>query len=225
MVRDDHALMALLLVVAAISLSQDPVSTLTPGFSEEIFDRSDTVTGPAGRGVRRRCRRWRRPPPPAGPATPSVASPPAASSWAWPCSASRLAPNLPFALGALLVGGFCFMVTNTGATTALTLEVAPEQRGRVMALWSLCFLGTRPLASLVDGALASTAGLRPAGVALTVPVSPPGSASAARTPDRPPPRAASTFHARTDRGDPLPAKGDPMTDEPMVLTEGGARSS
>ena len=60
------------------------------------------------------------------------------------------------------------MVTNTGATTALTLEVAPEQRGRVMALWSLCFLGTRPLASLVDGALASTVGLRPAGVALTV---------------------------------------------------------
>ena len=74
-----------------------------------------------------------------------------------------LAPTLPFALGALLAAGFFFMVTNTGATTALTLEVAPEQRGRVMALWSLCFLGTRPLASLVDGALASTVGLRPAG--------------------------------------------------------------
>ena len=81
-----------------------------------------------------------------------------------------LAPTLPFAFAALAVGGFFFMLTNTGATTALTLEVAPEQRGRVMALWSLCFLGTRPPASLVDGAVASTVGLRPAGVALTVPV-------------------------------------------------------
>jgi hypothetical protein len=81
-----------------------------------------------------------------------------------------LAPTLPFAFGALAVGGFFFMLTNTCATTALTLEVAPEQRGRVMALWSLCFLGTRPPASLADGALASAAGLRPAAVALTVPV-------------------------------------------------------
>jgi hypothetical protein len=81
-----------------------------------------------------------------------------------------LAPTLPFAFAALASGGFCFMVTNTGATTALTLEVAPDQRGRVMAMWSLCFLGTRPLASLADGALASAVGLRPAAVALTVPV-------------------------------------------------------
>ena len=52
----------------------------------------------------------------------------------------------------------------------MQLEVAPEQRGRVMALWSLCFLGTRPLASLVDGVLASAVGLRGAAVALAVPV-------------------------------------------------------
>ena len=35
---------------------------------------------------------------------------------------------------------------------------------------TLCFLGTRPMASLADGALASAAGLRPAAVAMTVPV-------------------------------------------------------
>jgi hypothetical protein len=81
-----------------------------------------------------------------------------------------LAPAASVAFGTLLTGGFCFMVTNTGATTALTLEVAADQRGRIMALWSLCFLGTRPLASLADGALASTVGLRAAALALTVPV-------------------------------------------------------
>jgi MFS family permease len=169
MVRDDHALVALLLVVAAISLSQDPVSTLTPGFSEEIFERSDTVTGLlvgafgagaalAAASVAGRAR------------DPVRRLAPGCLLMGVAMLGFALAPSLPFALGALLAGGFFFMVTNTGATTALTLEVAPEQRGRVMALWSLCFLGTRPLASLVDGALASTVGLRPAGVALTAPV-------------------------------------------------------
>jgi sugar phosphate permease len=98
-----------------------------------------------------------------------------------------LAPALPFALGALVVAGFCFMMTNTAATTSLMRDSAPDQRGRVMALWSLCFLGTRPLASLVDGALASAAGLRVAAVALTVPVL----IAAAVT---------SRLHARTDPG-------------------------
>jgi predicted MFS family arabinose efflux permease len=44
------------------------------------------------------------------------------------------------------------------------LEVADSQRGRVMALWSLAFLGTRPFGSLADGAVAQAAGLRPAAI-------------------------------------------------------------
>src|SRR5207253_8887253 len=70
----------------------------------------------------------------------------------------------------LAVGRLWFMVATTAGTAALPLEVAPEQRGRVMALWSVCFLGTRPSASLADGALASAVSLRMAAVALTVPV-------------------------------------------------------
>jgi MFS family permease len=169
LVRHDSALLALLMVVAAISVSQDPVSTLTPGFSAEVFHRADTVTGllvgAFGAGA-------------------ALAAATAAGRARDPVRllgagcllmgvgmlGFALAPTLPFAFVALTVGGFFFMLTNTGATTALTLEVPPEQRGRVMALWSLCFLGTRPPASLADGALASTAGLRPAAVALTVPV-------------------------------------------------------
>ena len=169
LVGKDPALLALLMVVAAISISQDPVSTLTPGFSSEVFGRSDTVTGllvgafGAGAALA------------AAPAATPARDPgrrlaPGAVLMGVGMLGFALAPALPFAFGALVVGGFFFMLTNTCATTALTLEVAPEQRGRVMALWSLCFLGTRPPASLVDGALASTAGLRAAAVALTVPV-------------------------------------------------------
>jgi hypothetical protein len=55
------------------------------------------------------------------------------------------------------------------ATSQLQLSVAEDERGRVMALWNVAFLGLRPLASLVDGALASGLGVRTAGVALQLP--------------------------------------------------------
>jgi hypothetical protein len=38
-----------------------------------------------------------------------------------------------------------------------------------MALWSVAFLGLRPVASLLDGALADTFGVRAAGVVLALP--------------------------------------------------------
>jgi sugar phosphate permease len=169
LVRDDSALLALLMVVAAISISQDPVSTLTPGFSSEVFGRADTMTGllvgAFGAGS-------------------TLAAATAASRARDPVrllapgcvlmGAAMLgfavAPSLAVAFVALLLAGYFFMLTNTGATTSLALEAAPEQRGRVMAMWSFCFVGTRPVASLADGALASALGLRAAGVALTVPV-------------------------------------------------------
>ena len=196
LVRADHALLALLAVVAAISITQDPVSTLTPGYSKEIFHRADTLTGllvgafgagsalaaatVAGRGSRPA--RWLSP----GSLLMGVGM-----------LGFALAPGLPFAFVALAVGGFWFMVTNTGATTALALEAEPGQRGRVMAMWSLCFLGTRPLASLADGAVASAVGLRAAAATLTIPVLVAGAATY-------------KFHTRTDpRSDPAPTKESP----------------
>jgi hypothetical protein len=38
-----------------------------------------------------------------------------------------------------------------------------------MALWSVAFLGMRPFASLLDGAIAGAFGVRTAGVLLTLP--------------------------------------------------------
>lgn len=169
LVRDDTALLALLMVVAAISISQDPVSTLTPGFSSEVFDRADTMTGllvgafGAGSTLAAATAASRARDPVRLVAPGCVLMGVAMVGFA-------VAPSLPVAFVALLVAGYFFMLTNTGATTSLALEAAPEQRGRVMAMWSFCFVGTRPVASLADGALASALGLRAAGIALTVPV-------------------------------------------------------
>ncbi len=48
--------------------------------------------------------------------------------------------------------------------------MADAQLGRVMALWSLAFIGTRPFAALFDGFLADRFGVRVAGVMMSLPV-------------------------------------------------------
>jgi MFS family permease len=83
--------------------------------------------------------------------------------------AYSLVPWLSLAYVFLAVAGFGYLASNTAATTRLQLEVAESQRGRIMALWSVAFLGLRPIASLADGAIAGAFGVRTAGVALAVP--------------------------------------------------------
>jgi hypothetical protein len=69
----------------------------------------------------------------------------------------------------LVLAGFGYLAANTHATSRLQLEVEEAHRGRIMALWSVAFLGLRPLASIGDGAIASAAGVRVSAVVLAVP--------------------------------------------------------
>jgi MFS family permease len=78
-------------------------------------------------------------------------------------------PSLWLAFVPVYVAGFGYLATNAGATSRLQLEVEDHERGRVMALWGVAFLGLRPLASLADGAIAGAVGVRWAAVALTIP--------------------------------------------------------
>ena len=91
MLRQDSSLAILLVVVAAVSLTMDPVSTLTPAFATRYFHKPDTFAG------------------------------------------------------------------------------FSSARGRIMALWSVAFLGTRSIAALIDGGLASVVGLRSATVIMALP--------------------------------------------------------
>ncbi len=84
------------------------------------------------------------------------------------CAFSVL-PWLALALPFLFVAGFGYLASNAGATSFLQLGVHETERGRIMALWSIAFLGLRPFASLLDGAIASAFGVRIAGVVLSVP--------------------------------------------------------
>jgi MFS family permease len=79
-------------------------------------------------------------------------------------------PWFPLGLVFLLVAGFGYLGANAAATAQLQLGVHESQRGRIMALWSVAFLGSRPLASLCDGALANWAGVRVAAPVMALPV-------------------------------------------------------
>jgi MFS family permease len=68
--------------------------------------------------------------------------------------ALAVAPTVPTAIGALALAGFGFLLGITGVTTAMQRAIPEGLRGRVMALWSMAFLGSRPFAALLDGAVA-----------------------------------------------------------------------
>jgi predicted MFS family arabinose efflux permease len=71
-------------------------------------------------------------------------------------------------LAAAFVAGAAAL--RTGATTqAQLVRQGPKHTASVMALWAIAWAGTKPLASISDGWLASHAGVRWAGFILTTP--------------------------------------------------------
>jgi MFS family permease len=168
LVRNQPRLLAFLLIVAAVGFASDPVNTESPAFAN-AFGRPDFDAGffidafgigavaaaflIAGRvtGSRRRML-----------VTLMLVG--------GGMVAFSLVPWLPLAYVFLVLAGFGYLATNTAATSRLQLDVADDQRGRIMALWSVAFLGLRPFASLLDGAIAGTFGVRTAGVVLALPV-------------------------------------------------------
>jgi MFS family permease len=168
LVRSDRRLMALLYVIAAVALCTDPAVTLGPAFMSRELHHSDSLSGLlvgafgigaviAAFTISHRLRGTRS----------GIAG--TLGLAAIGCAAFAVAPELVLALTFLLVLGFGYLSTNVGATSRLQLEVAPELRGRVMALWTICFLGVRPIGSLFDGSIASVAGVRVAAFLMSIP--------------------------------------------------------
>src|SRR3954470_22542844 len=157
LVRADSRLLALLIVVGAVGFSSDPINTLAPAFAHE-FGYRDVAGGYiiaafgggavlaafalAGHSFGRRH---------------LIAT---MALMAGGVAGFAVTPWLALALPILVVGGAGYLASNTTATARLQLEVEDHQRGRIMALWSVAFLGLRPFASLIDGAIAAGGGVR-----------------------------------------------------------------
>jgi MFS family permease len=84
--------------------------------------------------------------------------------------AFAFAPSFLIAGPALVVSGAAFLVVSTNWTAGLQ-EAAPEHmRGRIMAIWTLCSLGVRPFAAVIDGAIADLVSPQAAVIAMLVPL-------------------------------------------------------
>jgi MFS family permease len=70
------------------------------------------------------------------------------------------APSLPLALIALVPLGAMSVTFAAGVNSTLQLDARPAMRGRVMALYSVVFLGSTPIGAPIVGALAEFAGPR-----------------------------------------------------------------
>jgi len=64
------------------------------------------------------------------------------------------APNEVIVLLALFIAGSGFLLGVTTTNSNLQRRLDENMRGRVMALWSMAFLGSRPLAAIIDGVVA-----------------------------------------------------------------------
>lgn len=160
---------ALLVATCVISISTDPINTLTPELALDVFGgrRIDAglLVGAFGAGatftaftltpwVRRRRHALI-----GGMLVQGISM-----------IGVGLAPSLSVAMAFLALSGAGFIAGITRATVRLQLEVPDAQRGRVMALWSLAFVGTRPFAALVSGVVAELLGARVAAVVMALPV-------------------------------------------------------
>ena len=71
-----------------------------------------------------------------------------------------IAPSLPVALAAMVLVGIFSINYMSLSNTTLQLESAPGMRGRVMALWSVAFLGSTPIGGPIVGWLGEHIGPR-----------------------------------------------------------------
>jgi MFS family permease len=74
--------------------------------------------------------------------------------------ATALAPSLAVAVGLLGIVGFFSIAFTSLANATVQLNSAPEMLGRVMALWSMAFIGTTPIGGPVMGWIGEWAGAR-----------------------------------------------------------------
>lgn len=159
-VRRDRVAGVVLVTLAAMTFAADPVNTLTPALAER-FGRGPEAVGQqvaafglgsavvlVGLGrLRARLSNER-----AGVFGVAVV--------AIGIGLVAVSPSYPAALVSLGLAGSGFLVGVSTLTGALHRRLDEAMRGRVMALWSVAFLGTRPVGALVNGAVSDAVGVQ-----------------------------------------------------------------
>lgn len=158
-VRHDRPLLMLLVATTALGYGSEPVVTLAPPLARELGGGAGTVgvlTSSFGAGSALGllfssilAQRLRHTMVPLAGILIMAAAMASASFGAWTA----------VAVAAFGFSGFGFVVALTSSSTLIQLRVPAALRGRVMALWLMGLLGTRPIAGLTVGLVADSLGV------------------------------------------------------------------
>ncbi len=156
-----------LLMVVTVTVAADPVLVLGPALAGHVFNVSASWSGVflaalgAGSVV--------------GSLLPTKQEPSIRLAAATLASLSGcmilfvLAPRLWISIVAAFAAGITCLLGNSATRTLLAKEAGVVNEASVMAIWAIAWAGSKPLASLTDGFLATTLGVRWTGVLLALP--------------------------------------------------------
>lgn len=163
--RRNRRIMLLLLMVAAVTIADDPVQVLGPALTSHLGVSpgwSGGFIAALGAGsVLGSLRRSRH-----APSLRLAATVLAALGVCMVVFVS--APSVWVSLAAALAAGVTCLLANSMTRTLLSRAAGVDQAS-VMAVWAIAWAGSKPLASITDGLLAGWIGVRPTGMLLALP--------------------------------------------------------
>ena len=159
-------IMIILMMVAAVTVADDPVLVLGPALAKHLGSSaswSGWFIAALGAGsVLGSFRRSKH--------KPSLRLAATALSLLGICMVIFVwAPNVWISVAAAAGAGATCLVANSATRTLLVKEAGPEKEASVMAIWAIAWAGSKPVASLADGFLASKIGIHWTGFILALP--------------------------------------------------------
>jgi MFS family permease len=164
--RSDSRIIILLLMVAAVTVADDPILVLGPALAKQLHVStfwSGWFIAALGAGtVLGSFRRSKHQP------TMRLAAT-ALAALALFMLLFVHAPTMWIGAIAALGAGWSCLIANSVTRSALVEHAGPEKTAAVMAIWAIAWAGSKPLASLIDGALGSWIGPQWTGLILATP--------------------------------------------------------
>lgn len=165
-IRQDWRIAVLLLMVAAVTVADDPVLVLGPAVAGRLHASADWsgwfIAALGGGTVLGSFRPSRHQPSLRLAAT-------ALAILAGCMMLFVLSPWIVVSGVAAFGAGVMCLIANSATRTVLATRAGPEREASVMAVWAIAWAGSKPVASLSDGLLAGGIGIQWTGVLLAVP--------------------------------------------------------
>lgn len=162
----ENRIMILLLMVAAVTVADDPILVLGPALAARLHASAE-LSGYfiAALGAGSVLGSLRRPNP-----EPRLRRSAAALALLALCMITFvLAPSMQVSIIAAFGAGVSCLVANSATRTLLSTTARPERVAAVMAVWAIAWAGSKPIASFADGWLGSHIGVAGTGLILAAP--------------------------------------------------------